>query len=175
MPCRPCDESWRVKTCCVSQAIPDTATAEDIRRFQLHLSETGVSICNRIITGLRFLLRVPLRRLDLAEYQDERWHPLYRPAAKNAGAILPPLVCACAESPSGGNDAPPAEWVTGKGAFVRASLSQAHFGGAGSVEPRRYRRRRGQANRLTGADRGRSSPCARDISPICGWSVNLVP
>jgi len=26
---------------------PDTATAEDIRRFQLHLSETGVSICNR--------------------------------------------------------------------------------------------------------------------------------
>ena len=47
---------------------PDTATAEDIRRFQLHLSETGVSICNRnrIMTGLRFLLRVTLRRLDLA-------------------------------------------------------------------------------------------------------------
>src|SRR5476651_1061438 len=47
---------------------PDTATAEDIRRFQLHLSETGASICNRnrIMTGLRFLLRVTLRRLDLA-------------------------------------------------------------------------------------------------------------
>ena len=47
---------------------PDTATAEDIRRFQLHLSETGVSTCNRnrIMTGLRFLLRVTLRRLDLA-------------------------------------------------------------------------------------------------------------
>ena len=26
---------------------PDTATTEDIRRFQLHLAETGVSICNR--------------------------------------------------------------------------------------------------------------------------------
>ena len=25
---------------------PDTATLEDIRRFQLHLAETGVSICN---------------------------------------------------------------------------------------------------------------------------------
>jgi len=25
---------------------PDTTTAEDIRRFQLHLSETGISICN---------------------------------------------------------------------------------------------------------------------------------
>src|SRR5438874_8579583 len=47
---------------------PDTATAEDVRRFQLHLSETGASICNRnrIMTGLRFLLRVTLRRLDLA-------------------------------------------------------------------------------------------------------------
>src|ERR1700724_4473502 len=47
---------------------PDAATAEDIRRFQLHLSETGASICNRnrIMTGLRFLFRVTLRRLDLA-------------------------------------------------------------------------------------------------------------
>ena len=47
---------------------PDTATAEDIRRFQLYLSETGASICNRnrIMTGLRFLFRVTLRRLDLA-------------------------------------------------------------------------------------------------------------
>ena len=47
---------------------PETATLEDIRGFQLHLSETGVSICgrNRIMTGLRFLFRVTLRRLDLA-------------------------------------------------------------------------------------------------------------
>jgi hypothetical protein len=26
---------------------PDTATLDDIRRFQLHLAETGVSICTR--------------------------------------------------------------------------------------------------------------------------------
>jgi integrase/recombinase XerD len=47
---------------------PDTATSEDIRRFQLHLAEAGVSICNRnrIMSGLRFLLRVTLRRLDLS-------------------------------------------------------------------------------------------------------------
>src|SRR5271169_3261624 len=47
---------------------PETATAEDIRRFQLHLSETAMSICNRnrIMTAVRFLLRVTLRRLDLA-------------------------------------------------------------------------------------------------------------
>jgi hypothetical protein len=30
-----------------ADAIPDTATLEDIRRFQLHLAETGVSICTR--------------------------------------------------------------------------------------------------------------------------------
>jgi integrase/recombinase XerD len=47
---------------------PDTATSEDIRLFQLHLAETGMSICNRnrIMTGVRFLFRVTLRRLDLA-------------------------------------------------------------------------------------------------------------
>jgi integrase/recombinase XerD len=46
----------------------DTATSEDIRRFQLHLAESEVSICNRnrTMTGLRFLFRVTLRRLDLA-------------------------------------------------------------------------------------------------------------
>jgi site-specific recombinase XerD len=48
---------------------PDTATGDDIRSFQLHLADTGMSICNRnrIVTGLRFLFRVTLRRLDLAE------------------------------------------------------------------------------------------------------------
>jgi integrase/recombinase XerD len=47
---------------------PDTATADDIRRFQLHLAESGISICNRnrIMTGVRFLFRVTLRRHDLA-------------------------------------------------------------------------------------------------------------
>lgn len=47
---------------------PDTATADDVRRFQLHLVEAGVSIGNRnrIMTGVKFLLRVTLRRHDLA-------------------------------------------------------------------------------------------------------------
>ena len=47
---------------------PDTATAEDLRVFQLHLAETDISICNRnrIMTGVRFLFRVTLRRPDLA-------------------------------------------------------------------------------------------------------------
>ena len=46
---------------------PDTAMPDDVRRFQLHLAETGMSISNRnrIMTGVKFLFRVTLRRLDL--------------------------------------------------------------------------------------------------------------
>ena len=47
---------------------PDTATAEDVRLFQLQLMENGLSIQNRnrTMTGVRFLLRVTMRRHDLA-------------------------------------------------------------------------------------------------------------
>ena len=47
---------------------PEAATADDIRRFQLFLIESGASIVhrNRIMTGVKFLLRVTLRRHDLA-------------------------------------------------------------------------------------------------------------
>jgi integrase/recombinase XerD len=47
---------------------PDTATADDVRRFQLHLAEADLSVCNRnrIMTGVKFLFRVTLRRHDLA-------------------------------------------------------------------------------------------------------------
>jgi hypothetical protein len=38
---------------------PDTATPDDVRRFQLHWAETGMSICNRnrIMTEVKFLFR----------------------------------------------------------------------------------------------------------------------
>jgi integrase/recombinase XerD len=47
---------------------PDMATADDVRRFQLDLVEAGLSISNRnrIMTGVKFLFRVTLRRHDLA-------------------------------------------------------------------------------------------------------------
>src|SRR3989475_12763375 len=52
---------------------PDTATPDEVRRFQLPLIGSGSSICNRnrIMTGVRFLFRVTLRRHDLAA---EVWH-----------------------------------------------------------------------------------------------------
>ena len=47
---------------------PETATAEDVRLFQPHLMQSGLTIQNRnrTMTGVRFLLRVTMRRLDLA-------------------------------------------------------------------------------------------------------------
>ena len=46
---------------------PDTATANDIRRFQLDLAEGAPSIFTRnsIVSGLKFLFKVTLRRPDL--------------------------------------------------------------------------------------------------------------
>ena len=47
---------------------PDTATAEDIRRFQLHQHETGVRppTINSTVSALRFLFTVTLKRRDLS-------------------------------------------------------------------------------------------------------------
>src|SRR6516162_1462885 len=62
------------------QAVPRLAEAfarysdtRRVRRFQLHLIESGASICNRnrIMTGVQFLFRVTLRGHDLAA---EVWH-----------------------------------------------------------------------------------------------------
>ncbi len=46
---------------------PDTARAEDLRRFQLHLVDQGTSpiTLNATITGLRFFFEVTLERTDL--------------------------------------------------------------------------------------------------------------
>jgi hypothetical protein len=65
------------------------ATSEDIRRFQLYLAERAGRVRNRnrnrIMTGLRFLFRVTLRRLDLAAEiyhirEQRKIHLVMRPA-----------------------------------------------------------------------------------------------
>jgi integrase/recombinase XerD len=47
---------------------PDTATAEEVRRFQLHQTKTGVGApsINSAVSALRFLFAVTLERPDLA-------------------------------------------------------------------------------------------------------------
>ncbi len=49
---------------------PETATAEDIRRFQLHQSETGVQppTFNGTVSALRFLFTVTMNRPDLSRH-----------------------------------------------------------------------------------------------------------
>ena len=46
---------------------PDTASADDLRRYQLHMVKTGVSgtTINATITGLRFFFEVTLERAEL--------------------------------------------------------------------------------------------------------------
>ena len=84
---------------------PETARAEDVRRFQLFLVEGGVNIAyrNRIMTGVKFLLRVTLRRHDLAAEiyylkepqkvplvlsRDEVWHLLAASPSLRLRAML---------------------------------------------------------------------------------------
>jgi site-specific recombinase XerD len=49
---------------------PDTASYEDVRRFQLRLAETGAHtpVLNHTVTALRFFFRVTLRRYDIIEH-----------------------------------------------------------------------------------------------------------
>ena len=56
---------------------PDTATVEDLRRYQLHLVDTGISSVslNAAITGLRFFFEVTLGRSDALA----KMKPVYEP------------------------------------------------------------------------------------------------
>jgi len=49
---------------------PDTASNEDVRRFQLRLSSDGISAVsmNNTVAGLRFFFRVTLGRTDIASH-----------------------------------------------------------------------------------------------------------
>ena len=49
---------------------PDTASFEDVRRYQLHLaaSGVGVSTLNQTVSTLRFFFKITLRRHDIVEH-----------------------------------------------------------------------------------------------------------
>jgi integrase/recombinase XerD len=75
---------------------PDTAAADDVRRFQLHLMEDGASIHNRnrIMTGVRFLLRITLRRHDLAAEVFHIKEPVILPLTLSQEEARRLLTCA---------------------------------------------------------------------------------
>ena len=119
---------------------PDTATLEDIRRFQLHLAETGVSICNRnrIMTGLRFLFRVTLRRLTLADEVYRIREPRKLPLVMSVDEIE--RLLAVASRPQDAASAQP--WPTAAG--LRASEVV-------PLKVKRYRQRTDDPSRRAGA------------------------
>src|SRR2546429_7008782 len=49
---------------------PDTASFEDVRRFQLHLAANGahIPILNHTVAALRFFFKITLRRSDIIEH-----------------------------------------------------------------------------------------------------------
>jgi precorrin-6y C5,15-methyltransferase (decarboxylating) CbiE subunit len=49
---------------------PDTASFEDVRRYQLHLAASGVGVptLNQTVSTLRFFFRVTLRRHEIVEH-----------------------------------------------------------------------------------------------------------
>ena len=105
---------------------PDTATADEVRRFQLHLVEGGASICNRnrIMTGVRFLFRVTLRRHDLAA---EIWHikePRKLPPVLSPEEVK--RVLDHGDEPEGTRDVDPLVWLRVAGQRSGATASGRH-------------------------------------------------
>jgi site-specific recombinase XerD len=49
---------------------PDTASFEDVRRYQLHLTMSGVGVptVNQMVSTLRFFFRITLKRHDILEH-----------------------------------------------------------------------------------------------------------
>src|SRR3979490_3235275 len=64
---------------------PDTASFEDVRRFQLHLAASGthIPILNHTVAALRFFFRVTLKRSDIIEHTTFLHEPRKLPVVLN--------------------------------------------------------------------------------------------
>ena len=69
---------------------PDTATAEDLRRFQLHQTHSGMQppSVNSAVSALRFFFTVTLDRPDLARRLTVVRHPRRLPAVLSAEEVV---------------------------------------------------------------------------------------
>ena len=75
---------------------PDTATFEDVRRYQLHLASSGVGVStlNQAVSTLRFFFRVTLRRHDIVEYTHFVHEPRKLPVVLSPEEVARLLVAA---------------------------------------------------------------------------------
>ena len=69
---------------------PDTATAEELRLFQLHMTETGVRppTINATVTALRFFFRVTLDRPETTRHLVFVYEPRKLPRVLSAEEVL---------------------------------------------------------------------------------------
>jgi hypothetical protein len=74
---------------------PDTASFEDVRRFQLHLAANGshVPILNHAVAALRFFFRATLRRSDIIEHTTFIREPSKLPGRAQPGGSGAPAGC----------------------------------------------------------------------------------
>ena len=70
---------------------PDTASFEDVRRYQLHLTMSGVGVptVNQTVSTLRFFFRITLKRHDILEHT----HFIHEP--RKLPVVLSPEEVAC--------------------------------------------------------------------------------
>ena len=69
---------------------PDTATSEDLRRFQVHLAQLpiGVATINAAIAALRFFFNVTLELPDLARHPTTVHKPRKAPVVLNQDEVI---------------------------------------------------------------------------------------
>jgi len=74
---------------------PDTATAEDLRDFQLHLVDNGVTntTINRTITGLKFFFEVTLQAPERLALMSPVREPQKLPVVLSAEEVAEVLAC----------------------------------------------------------------------------------
>jgi site-specific recombinase XerD len=68
---------------------PDTASFEDVRRYQLHLVSSGVSVptLNQTVSILRFFFRVTLKRHEIVEHTHAIHEPRKLPVVLGPEAV----------------------------------------------------------------------------------------
>jgi integrase len=136
---------------------PDTATAEDLRRFQLHQKQSGMQppSINSAVSALRFLFTVTLDRSDLARRLTVVRLPRRLPAVLSVEQVA--LLLQAAPGPKY-----KAALATAYGAGLRVSEVVALTVGDVDSERMLLRVERGKGRKsLPSRKRGTAMPCCR--------------
>src|SRR5258708_28796493 len=150
---------------------PDTATAEDLRRFQLHQTQTGMQppSINGAVAALRFFFTVTLARPDLARRLTIVREPRRLPAVLSVAEVT--LLLQAAPGPKY-----KAALATAYGAGRRVSEVVALKVGDIDSERMLLRVAQGKGRKsLPSRKRGTATPCCRRSGSGCcatgGWNA----